>query len=64
MPLSLSERLHGERYRRFVGRVHELSFFQEVIAAAESPFNVLYLFGSGGIGKTALLWEFTYLYKQ
>lgn len=64
MSLSLAERLHTERHRCFVGRTHELNSFQKIIAAAELPFNVLHLFGPGGIGKTALLWEFAYICRQ
>lgn len=64
MSLSLAERLRTERHRRFVGRTRELNLFQEAIAAAKLPFNVLHLFGPGGIGKTALLWEFTRICQQ
>ena len=35
-----------------------------MIAAAELPFNVLYVFGPGGVGKTTLLGEFMRLCDQ
>lgn len=64
MTLSLANRLHTERHRCFVGRTDELNSFRKIIAAAELPFNVLHLFGPGGIGKTALLWEFAHICRQ
>jgi hypothetical protein len=57
----LAGRLSVERHRRFVGRNSELELFQSAIAATELPFNVLYIFGPGGIGKTTLLLEFIQL---
>lgn len=51
---SLGTRLSIERNRRFVGRVQELSLFQSAIASTELPFNILYIFGPGGVGKTTL----------
>jgi hypothetical protein len=54
----LADRLNAERHRRFVGRTAERAFFQSTLAADEPPFNVLYIFGPGGVGKTTLLREF------
>lgn len=55
---SVLERLSAERNRRFVGRGRELELFQKAIASPELPFQILYLFGSGGVGKTTLVEQF------
>jgi hypothetical protein len=60
----LAGRLDIERHRRFVGRVAERDLFRSALAAAELPFNVLYVFGSGGVGKTTLLREFASICKE
>ncbi|MBD2774821.1 ATP-binding protein [Iningainema tapete] len=51
-------RLSELRRQRFVGRKHETSLFQSVLAQELLPFQVLYIFGAGGVGKTTLLREF------
>jgi hypothetical protein len=58
MSPDLAGRLSAERHRKFVGRVAERDLFRSVLAADEVPFNVLYVFGPGGVGKTTLLREF------
>jgi hypothetical protein len=58
MVASLADRLSAARHRQFVGRSAELSLFQSAFASAELPFQILYIFGPGGIGKTTLLREF------
>ncbi|MBW4508783.1 MAG: ATP-binding protein [Scytonematopsis contorta HA4267-MV1] len=55
---SLAARLNAERNRKFVGRVGELEIFQRAITSGELPFNILYIYGPGGVGKTALLNQF------
>lgn len=55
MPSLLIERLNAERRRYFVGHQWECEQFNAIINAAELPFSVLYLFGTGGVGKTTLL---------
>jgi hypothetical protein len=55
---SLAARLNAERNRKFVGRVGELDIFQRAITSGELPFNILYIYGPGGVGKTALLNQF------
>ena len=47
-----------ERRRKFVGRTAENDLFRSALSAGEPPFDVLYVFGSGGVGKTTLLREF------
>lgn len=60
----LASRLSTERRRRFIGRVVERDLFGSAISAAELPFNVLYVFGPGGVGKTSLLGEFAHVCNQ
>lgn len=64
MDSRLTERTPILRRRRFVGRDEERATFQQALAAKELPFQVLYIFGPGGIGKTSLLNEFIALAKQ
>lgn len=61
---SLATRLITERNRRFVGRQQEITLFQETITAKELPFNILYIFGPGGVGKTSLVRQLQQLCKQ
>lgn len=53
----LADRLASARHTRFVGRSGEIQLFQAAVQTAEPPFQVLYLFGPGGVGKTTLLRE-------
>jgi hypothetical protein len=55
MNSQLGGRLRAARSARFVGRVAEKNLFQTALVAPELPFYILYIFGPGGIGKTALL---------
>jgi hypothetical protein len=55
---TVADRLRSARRRRFVGRAAELELFVGALAASEPPFSVLWLFGPGGVGKTALLGAF------
>ena len=64
MASRLAERLNGTRHSRFVGLADERAVFRSILAAAEVPFFMLYIFGSSGVGKTALLREFVYMCKQ
>jgi hypothetical protein len=61
MPSSLGDRLSAARRRQFVGRATELALFQSALNAAELPFQVLFVYGPGGVGKTTLLNEFARL---
>jgi hypothetical protein len=64
MSPDLADRLSAERRRKFVGRVAERNLFRSALAADEPPFNVLYIFGPGGVGKTTLLREFARICKE
>lgn len=64
MSSSLGARLSAERNRRFVGRVQELELFHNAITSSVLPFNILYIYGPGGIGKTSLLQQFTRISEQ
>lgn len=54
----LRDHLNAARHRRFVGRAAERSLFRCALRDAGPPFHVLYIFGPGGTGKTALLEEY------
>ena len=58
MPARLADRLNAARRSRFVGRDAERQLLDTALATAELPFNLLFIFGPGGVGKTALLAEF------
>lgn len=64
MPSTLADRLSAARRSRFVGREGERQLFEAALTANELPFNLLYVFGPGGVGKTALLAEFRRLCEQ
>jgi hypothetical protein len=64
---NLGTRLERERVRRFVGRSRELQLFSTWLEASsngdaapngQEPFNVLWVYGPGGIGKSTLLRAF------
>jgi hypothetical protein len=57
----LADRLSAARRRRFIGRAAERALFQSALLAPEWPFQVLHVFGPGGVGKTSLLREFAAL---
>src|ERR687884_815943 len=64
MASGLAGRLDTERHQRFVGRVVERDLFRSAITVPEPPFNVLYVFGPGGVGKTTLLREFAHICNE
>ena len=64
MPGRVTERLSAARRKRFVGRAGERTVFASALAASELPFQVLHLYGPGGVGKTTLLGEFASLAEQ
>ena len=64
MTIRLADRLIAARRRRFVGRSPELAQLHSALKADELPFQLLYVHGPGGVGKTTLLSEFGYLAEQ
>src|SRR5262245_15755029 len=62
--MRLADRLSVARHRRFVGRTPERAQFQAALTAPELPFQVLFVHGPGGVGKTTLLGEFAFLCGQ
>src|SRR5262245_10997636 len=59
MPSRVTNRLFAARRRQFVGREGERNVFQTALDSDELPWQVLYIFGPGGVGKTTLLDEFS-----
>lgn len=64
MSTRLAERLNAGRQRRFIGRSHELQVFEAALLAPDLPFNVLFVHGPGGVGKSSLLDQFARLCNQ
>ena len=64
MSSRIGDRMSATRRQRFVGREDERTVFENALAAPTLPFQVLYIFGPGGIGKTTLLKEFAALAEQ
>lgn len=60
----IAERLHSARYSHFVGRAVEQHTFLSILTEQRIAYNVLFLFGPSGIGKTTLLYRFMYLCKH
>lgn len=60
----LLDRLEIARRNRFVGRASEIELFRNALQETEFPFFVLHLFGPGGVGKTSLLREFSFIAAQ
>jgi hypothetical protein len=57
-PPTLGARLRRARRRRFVGRAGELELFRAAVEGPGAPWSVLFVYGPGGVGKTALLAAF------
>ena len=64
MSSRLADRLDAARHYYFVGRSKERALFRETITAESLPFNILFVHGPGGIGKTTLLREFAEICAQ
>lgn len=62
--LSLKERLEQSRRAQFVGRLAECALLRDALIANELPFNILHVYGPGGVGKTTLLHEFARIAQQ
>lgn len=59
MSSRIADRLSNARRRHFMDRSEERGLFRTALRAADLPFLVLFIYGPGGVGKTALLREFT-----
>jgi hypothetical protein len=64
MTTRLADRLQAVRRQRFVGRAAELGLLQSALGADELPYQVVFVHGPGGVGKTTLLSEFISLAEQ
>lgn len=64
MPAHVTDRLNAARRRQFVGRERECGTLRAALLAPELPFQLLYIFGPGGIGKTTLLNEFAAICEE
>src|SRR5262245_8682359 len=53
----LGDRLAVAGRRRLCGRERELTLFGRALSGATAPFSLLYVYGLGGVGKSALLDE-------
>lgn len=60
----IADRLKSARRRQFVGRERERGMFRAALLAHELPFQLLYIYGPGGIGKTTLLTEYAALCEE
>ncbi len=58
MSTRIADRLHAARRRFFVGRNAQKELLHAAVTNEEPSFCVMYVYGPGGIGKTALLHEF------
>ncbi len=64
MPSRVADRITQARQRLFVGRNSEQGLFLSALGADELPFQVLHIFGPGGIGKTTLLHEYARIARE
>ncbi len=60
----LADRLGMGRRRSFIGRTHELQLFEDVLTATDMPFCLFFVYGPGGVGKSALLDQFARLCRE
>ncbi len=54
----LKDILQQQRKKNFVGRQKEISFFEELLKEKDPACHLIYIYGSGGQGKTTLLKQF------
>ncbi len=64
MSTRVADRLNAARHQRFVGRDGERAYFRSALTAAELPFQLLFIFGPGGVGKTTLLRELAVICEE
>src|SRR6185295_7061118 len=55
----LRDILQQQRKKNFVGRQSELQFFSTLLQQASPAYHLIYIYGPGGQGKTALLKQMT-----
>jgi len=48
----------ARRAQLFVNREREIALFRQALLAKDTEWNILGIFGVGGIGKTFLIWQF------
>ncbi|MBI5670577.1 MAG: AAA family ATPase [Chloroflexi bacterium] len=58
MGASLAGRIEAIRLSQFVGRTAEQMLLQSALGAETLPFNIVYIYGPGGVGKSTLLRTF------
>jgi hypothetical protein len=58
MSSRISDRLSAARRSNFVGRSSEQALLRSALAQDPLPFNILHIYGPGGVGKTTLLRSF------
>lgn len=58
MARRLADRLDERRRRHVIGRLAEIELFVGAVVADEMPFNLLWVSGPGGVGKTTLLHQY------
>src|ERR1041385_6457181 len=54
----LRDILQQQRKKNFVGRQTELQFFLDLLKQKSPVYHLIYIYGPGGQGKTALLKQF------
>src|ERR1051326_4188322 len=54
----LRDILQQQRKKNFVGRQTELQFFLDLLKQKSPVYHLIYIYGAGGQGKTALLKQF------
>ncbi|MBI3915060.1 MAG: AAA family ATPase [Chloroflexi bacterium] len=64
MPTQTKSRRRTAMASRFVGRENEQNLFRDALASADLPFQILYIYGPGGVGKTSLLNQFARIGEQ
>lgn len=64
MGASLAERLEAIRLSQFVGRADEQALMQSALNEKTLPFNIVYVHGPGGVGKSTLLRTFAHQCTQ
>lgn len=64
MSSQISQRLSAARRSHFIGRSFEQELFRSVINHSPPKFNLLFVYGPGGVGKTTLMKQFNELGRE